>query len=244
LREIVALEQERLAARAGEPIGEAIAEVEPGRMAAPLAEIAIGCVGDLGLLGGDRFDDDSGLGNGFVEAPAGDRAPRAIDDDGGFEIVSADIRLCSPVWLSARKKRSASGSSRMRRQGRTCRRSFRQAALVIKQDAVVDRKIGFLHVLPTIRGDRPEFLIEALEVRGRDGLGQRFADEPGEALGERVSLRVLDVERHFYFGVSLFLPYAIAPLRKGEWSDRRRTEMAPQSVEKIESATGDGVPVR
>jgi hypothetical protein len=35
-------------------------------MAAPLAEIATGCAGDLGLLGGDRFDDDSGLGNGFV----------------------------------------------------------------------------------------------------------------------------------------------------------------------------------
>jgi hypothetical protein len=43
-------------------MGKAIAE-----MAAALAEIAIGGAGDLGLLAGNRFDDDPGLGDGFVE---------------------------------------------------------------------------------------------------------------------------------------------------------------------------------
>ncbi len=87
LREVVALEQERLAARAGERVDEAIAEVEPRRMTAPLAEIAIGGAGDLGLLAGHRLDDDADLGDGFVKAPAGDRASSAVDDDGGFEVV-------------------------------------------------------------------------------------------------------------------------------------------------------------
>jgi hypothetical protein len=39
-RKIVALEQQRLAAHAGESIGEAVAEVQARRMAAALAKIA------------------------------------------------------------------------------------------------------------------------------------------------------------------------------------------------------------
>ncbi len=55
LAEIIALEEQRPVAGAGERIGEAIAIIERGRMSAT----AIGEVGaprDLGLLDADRFD--------------------------------------------------------------------------------------------------------------------------------------------------------------------------------------------
>ena len=40
----------------GKRIGEAIAEIEAGRMAAALAVVAIGLAGDPGLALGDRLD--------------------------------------------------------------------------------------------------------------------------------------------------------------------------------------------
>jgi hypothetical protein len=51
LRKIVALEQQRLAASAGERVGEAVAEIQARRMPGALAEITIGGARDLGLRG-------------------------------------------------------------------------------------------------------------------------------------------------------------------------------------------------
>jgi hypothetical protein len=62
-RKAVALEQERLAAGAGQRIGETVAEVQAGRTSA-FAEIAIGGAGDLGLLAGGRLDDDASTWRG------------------------------------------------------------------------------------------------------------------------------------------------------------------------------------
>jgi hypothetical protein len=80
-------------------------------VAAAFAEIAIGGAGDLGLILGHRFDDDAGLSDGFVEAPAGDWAPGAVDYYGRFEIVRGRHPL-----------RLASGSARGKIDRRQARR--------------------------------------------------------------------------------------------------------------------------
>ena len=54
--EVVSHEEERLVPVPGEGVGEAIAEVELGRMAATLAIGAIRKSGDSGLCFGHRFD--------------------------------------------------------------------------------------------------------------------------------------------------------------------------------------------
>jgi hypothetical protein len=53
--EVVALEQDRFAGLLGERVGEAVAEVQAGRMH-PLAEPQICGFGDSDLAGGDRLD--------------------------------------------------------------------------------------------------------------------------------------------------------------------------------------------
>ena len=50
VRKVVAFEQQRRPHRFGEGIGETVAEIEPRRMAAAFAEVAIGGAGDVGLL--------------------------------------------------------------------------------------------------------------------------------------------------------------------------------------------------
>jgi hypothetical protein len=93
LRKVVALEQERLAAGAGERKGETVAEVEARRMAAVFAEIAIGRAGDLGLLAVDRLDDDAGARDQIVEASRQQWVAVGVDDDRRLEIIAADVRL-------------------------------------------------------------------------------------------------------------------------------------------------------
>jgi hypothetical protein len=72
---IITFKQQRLALILGERISEAIAKIQPSRIAAALAEIPVGFTGDLRLLLGDGLDDDACLGNGFIEPAAGDRVP-------------------------------------------------------------------------------------------------------------------------------------------------------------------------
>src|SRR5690348_8036239 len=71
VRKIVALEQERLAHRLGEGVGETIAEIQLSRVRAAFAEIAIGCAGDIRMFPGDRLDCDPRRGDRVVEAAAG-----------------------------------------------------------------------------------------------------------------------------------------------------------------------------
>ena len=52
-------------------------------MAAAFAEVAIAGAGDLCLLPGGGFDNDVGLGHGFVKTAACDRTFVAINDNGG-----------------------------------------------------------------------------------------------------------------------------------------------------------------
>src|SRR5918996_503435 len=60
LGEIVALEQQRLARGPRERVGECVADVQTGGVAAP-AEATEGFTSDLGLIGGDRRDLDRRL---------------------------------------------------------------------------------------------------------------------------------------------------------------------------------------
>jgi hypothetical protein len=48
VRKVVAFEQQRLAHRFREGVGETIAKIQLGRMAAAFAEIAVGGAGDFG----------------------------------------------------------------------------------------------------------------------------------------------------------------------------------------------------
>ena len=72
-------------------IGEAIAEIQLGRMAAVFAEIAIGLTGDARLLGGYRVLDRS-LGadaTQFVPPATRHAAVRAVDPIGPHDAIEA-----------------------------------------------------------------------------------------------------------------------------------------------------------
>ncbi len=55
---IIALPQHRLALLPRQCVGEAVAEVQPGRVAVALAKVAVCLAGNLRLRRRDRFDDD------------------------------------------------------------------------------------------------------------------------------------------------------------------------------------------
>ncbi len=78
---VAADEEEGLSDRLRQGIGEAIAEVELGRVAAPLAEVAVCVPANARLLGGDRLDTDPRDSDQFVEASARDGIPARVDDD-------------------------------------------------------------------------------------------------------------------------------------------------------------------
>ena len=86
--EIVAFKQQRFTCELCERIGKAIAEIQPGRMAAAFAEIAIGlpCNSSLGF--GYGLNDDLRLFDQVVEPPAGDGVTARVYDDRGFHEIS------------------------------------------------------------------------------------------------------------------------------------------------------------
>ena len=86
LFEILPLEEERLAGDLGERIGEAVAEIQPGRVAA-LAEIEEGLARDMRLLDGERFDDDVSSAEKNITLTAGVWPNLAFNDDGELKEV-------------------------------------------------------------------------------------------------------------------------------------------------------------
>src|SRR5690606_35942911 len=89
---VVALVEQRIATLGGEGVGEAIAEVEPRRVAAAPAEVAIGLAGDAGLCRGHRSDVDAQPIEQKVQPVAECRIPVAVDDDRRFKIVAGRHR--------------------------------------------------------------------------------------------------------------------------------------------------------
>ena len=70
LFEILPLEEERLAGDLGQRIGEAVAESQPGRVAA-LAEVEESLARDMRLLDGKRFDDNVSSAEKSITLTAG-----------------------------------------------------------------------------------------------------------------------------------------------------------------------------
>ena len=76
---------EGLAGSLRQRIGEAVAERQPGGIAAAPAEVAVCGAGDKSLFGGDRLDQETRFRHDVVEAPAGDGVAPSVDDDGRLE---------------------------------------------------------------------------------------------------------------------------------------------------------------
>jgi hypothetical protein len=85
--EVLSLEQQRVTLLLGKGIGEAVAEVQPGRVPGSLAEVAVGLAGDAGLGDGDRCDGEAAGLHELVEPAYGDRIPARIDDDGSLYVA-------------------------------------------------------------------------------------------------------------------------------------------------------------
>src|SRR5262249_4910030 len=66
------LEQQRLSCRARQGISKAVAEIQPRRVTAAPAEVAIGFARDPRLDFGDRFDDQLRLVDEVIKTAAGD----------------------------------------------------------------------------------------------------------------------------------------------------------------------------
>ena len=86
LLEILPSEEERLAGDLGERIGEAIAEIQPGGVAA-LAEVEESLPRQVRLLDGDGFDDNAGSAEKSVALTASVRANLTFNDDGELDEV-------------------------------------------------------------------------------------------------------------------------------------------------------------
>ena len=85
--EVIALEQQWLARDPGEGIGEAIAEIQPRRMAASFAEIPVRLPRDPCLRLRDGLDFELCLSHEIIKAPTGDRVVTGVYDDRCFDEI-------------------------------------------------------------------------------------------------------------------------------------------------------------
>src|SRR5262245_60050664 len=83
LAEIPALEEQRLGGCPREGVGEAVTEVEAGRVTA-LAEVRVRLPGDMGLLLGEGLDDDAGAADQRIELASAAGIGLRLDDDRGL----------------------------------------------------------------------------------------------------------------------------------------------------------------
>ena len=86
LSEIIPLVKERLAGVPGECIGEAVAEIQPGRVTA-LAEIMESLAREMSLLHGKRFDDDAGPADKHIALANGFHSYLAFENEGDLQEV-------------------------------------------------------------------------------------------------------------------------------------------------------------
>ncbi len=84
---IITFKQQRFAGSLGESISEAIAKIQLSRMPAAFAEIPVGLARDTRLSFCDRLDNDTSLGDEFIEPAAGNRVPAPIDNNRRFEEI-------------------------------------------------------------------------------------------------------------------------------------------------------------
>ncbi len=87
--EIVPFEQQRLTCRTRQGISKAIAEIQPRRVAAAPAKVAIVFAGDPCLDLGYDFDDQLRLLDEVVKTAAGDRITASVYDDCSFEKIGS-----------------------------------------------------------------------------------------------------------------------------------------------------------
>lgn len=85
VREIVADEQQRLARRPRQRVGETVAEIQPGTMPGSLPEVLVGGAGDADVLGRHRHRFDTCQRDEIVEAATEDRVAIGIHDDGDLQ---------------------------------------------------------------------------------------------------------------------------------------------------------------
>ncbi len=83
---MLTLEEKRLAGDLGERIGEAVAEIQPGRVAA-LAKVDEGLAREMRLLDGERFEDDVGSAEKSTTWTTGVCPNLAFNEDGEFNKV-------------------------------------------------------------------------------------------------------------------------------------------------------------
>jgi hypothetical protein len=89
--EIIPLEKQGFAGDLGKCIGEAVAKIQPGRMAA-LAEVVEGLAREMRLLNRERLNDDAGSAEKHIALAEGLGTDLTFDDDGSSRKFAALIR--------------------------------------------------------------------------------------------------------------------------------------------------------
>jgi hypothetical protein len=79
--EVVALKQNWFARRLGQGVGEAVSEIQPGRMSAALTEITVGLARNPRLGFVNRLDDEPCLPEEIVKPSARYRISAPINND-------------------------------------------------------------------------------------------------------------------------------------------------------------------
>src|SRR5512135_2328489 len=103
LFEILAFEEERLTSNFGKGIGKAIAEIQPGGVAA-LTEIEEGLSREVRLLDGDGFDDDAGPSKKNIALAARVESKLTFNDNRKLnEVCGADQAMIGRVDQSGVK---------------------------------------------------------------------------------------------------------------------------------------------
>ena len=87
MSETITLEQERLAHRARQGIGEAVAKVQTRGVPATASKIPVYVACNSCPNLGTRLDDELSFPDEIVKTAAGDRIAAAVDDDCGFEEI-------------------------------------------------------------------------------------------------------------------------------------------------------------
>ena len=87
MREIITLEQQRLARGPRKGVGKATPEIQPRWMPAASTEIPVGFARDPCLGFGNWLDDKLGFFDEIVKAAAGDRIAASVNNDCRFDEI-------------------------------------------------------------------------------------------------------------------------------------------------------------
>lgn len=87
--EVIAFPEQRFTQVRCQCVGDAIPEVQSGRMAAAFAEICVSLPGQTRLALGNGLYDELGFLDYFVKSSADDRIPLGVKDNPAFEITGS-----------------------------------------------------------------------------------------------------------------------------------------------------------